>query len=366
MGICRCSFAATLLWTAYSALLPPGPLIVGYQNWEACNITQTLADADRGVNVVIWFAINLGSTSDGRPEVQKGPNSTCVADARAALRDRGKQVAHLISVGGWDAPHPNTSFSPKAWASAWHQWNEALPEPFDGLDWDLEGNDKASAPENTFTPDVMNLVLEMSILLKRLGYLLSLVPAQSYLDVTSSEFNLSLRNSYPDYHPEFHYHGMNCYAYFLAAAPADTFDIVTIQLYETWSRASQALHSGVDPSAYLQTWWAAVSSGWTVDFGNNPDLRIRGKYTVRVDSSQLVAGLSFGNEVGSSVVFLPDVAGRAYLATPQHNRPRGFGFWNIAEDYGYGPIWLNGTQRNISLSEGLNKYLHVGVWEDIV
>ena len=72
--------------------------------------------------------------------------------------------------------------------------------------------------------------------------LVSMVPAQSYLDESSSSFNPSLLNAYADWKPNFTYHGRNCYAYVLAAAPPSTFDLVTIQLYESWSRADQAFN----------------------------------------------------------------------------------------------------------------------------
>ena len=47
------------LLAAARAALPEGPVIVGYQNWGACDVNETLAAAASGVNVVAWFAINL-------------------------------------------------------------------------------------------------------------------------------------------------------------------------------------------------------------------------------------------------------------------------------------------------------------------
>ena len=75
---------------------------------------------------------------------------------------------------------------------------------------------------------------------KKAGYVVSMVAAQSYFDGSTSSFNPSLLNAYADWMPNFTYHGRNCYAYMLAAATPGTFDLVTVQLYESWSRADQA------------------------------------------------------------------------------------------------------------------------------
>ena len=53
----------------------------------------------------------------------------------------------------------------------------------------------------------------------------------------------------------------------VVAAPKGTFDFVTIQLYETWSRADQALIAlGLSGSDYLMCWPKAVVAVWVVDF----------------------------------------------------------------------------------------------------
>ena len=120
--------------------LPAGPIIAAWQNWGACNETQTLQAVERGVNVVFWFSTNLVN-DDGQPKI-KGPipDLDCVAKVRHKILAKNLPTAHLITVGGWDAPHPDTSFTGAEWFQAWHEWNQALPMPFDGFDWDLEGN----------------------------------------------------------------------------------------------------------------------------------------------------------------------------------------------------------------------------------
>jgi hypothetical protein len=103
--------------------LPAGPLIVGYGT-SACDERKMIAEAVSGVNVIIWFAITLGTdASTGKPAVRGGQNHTCVAAVAAELRRRGLPTSHMISVGGWDAPHPNTSFSGAEWWEVWEAWN---------------------------------------------------------------------------------------------------------------------------------------------------------------------------------------------------------------------------------------------------
>ena len=70
------------------------------------------------------------------------------------------------------------------------------------------------------------------------GRLVTLVPPQSYLDSSTSEFSLSVVNPARCWHPEFRYAGRSVYAALLAYAPPDTYDLVSLQLYESWSLAA--------------------------------------------------------------------------------------------------------------------------------
>ena len=105
-----------------------------------------VAEAEAGVNVVIWFAADLVATegpAGPRPEVRFGGNLTCIAEVSSPLlsylfcncttatvlagpvlywllllplqtaqklRQLQLPTTHLLSIGGWDAPHPNTTF----------------------------------------------------------------------------------------------------------------------------------------------------------------------------------------------------------------------------------------------------------------
>lgn len=121
--------------------LPEGNLIVGYANWNQCD--EKIMDAVvQGVNVVIWFSINLLVDEHGRPRVENGPDMKCVASMVKRIRDMGLECVHLISVGGWNSPHPDTTNSAEVVFQAWHEWNTVtIADPtqgffgFDGFDW---------------------------------------------------------------------------------------------------------------------------------------------------------------------------------------------------------------------------------------
>ena len=164
-------------------------------------------------------------------------------------------------------------------------------------------------------------------------------------------YDLSLKHAYPDFHPDFPYHGMNVYAYLLDAAASDTFAFVSVQLYESYSRAGAALAAGADPAGYLQTWAAAAIDGWTVSFPG-------GARNVSVDASKLVVGLSRGSgepSLGKSPFFWPSSCQEAYAAAPVSERPRGYAFWNIPSEGGT----VNGTNATLAFAPTLNAFLGV-------
>merc|ERR1711907_260401 len=77
--------------------LPSGNLIVGYAFCGSEEQKQKMiAEAMKGVNVLIWFASSLVSVNDA-PHVRSGPTHTCVAEAAKELRDRGLNTTHMIS-----------------------------------------------------------------------------------------------------------------------------------------------------------------------------------------------------------------------------------------------------------------------------
>lgn len=162
----------------------PSKIIVGYANWNQCDESLVQAVKD-GVNVLIWFSVNLGiSATTGKPEIQGGPNIDCVASIVKTIRELSLETIHLISIGGWDSPHPDTSNSVKDVYNAWNEWNTvtiARPEKgfygFSGFDWDIEGNDNPDSPYNTFTVECLDLMGQLSQMAKTNGYIVSMAPA---------------------------------------------------------------------------------------------------------------------------------------------------------------------------------------------
>ena len=354
--------------------LPRGPLIAGYA--PACDANVTRA-VESGVNVLYWFAASLlyNSTTGSAYVSYGGPSLDCIAATAASLRKRGLEVAHFLSVGGWDAPHVETATSAAELHAVWRAWNrDVVARPgfagFDGVDWDLEGNDLPSSPFNFFTAQVLDMVGVFSQLEKEAGYLVSMVPPESYLDPTTAAFDQSLLHDYPDgWQPKFLYHGRNAYAYLLsrygeARAPGGgrrvpTFDVVLIQLYESYSHLSfnvtQLQQSAAD---YLDAWVRTVVAGWRVDFGSDANVSWPSA-DVRVPAERLLVGFAngwAGAAGGKNALVLPSEVGAAHERLRRDGlAPRGYFFWCIATE---GQVPAGHTQP-LYFAAGLNEFLHV-------
>ena len=90
-------------------------------------------------------------------------------------------------------------------------------------------------------------------MLQHEGYAVSMAPPESYLDVSTSNFSRFVNLTYPNdaWHQDFSYHGRNVYAYLLKKWP-DAFDIISVQLYESWSHADYNITVlGTPASDYL-------------------------------------------------------------------------------------------------------------------
>lgn len=339
------------------AKLPPS-LLVGYGSWGECDSKMTSAASD-GVNVLIWFALNLVASSDGlSPAFVGGPDLSCVAAAKADLAARGVETTHLVSIGGWDAPHLVTDFSAEEVYEAWLAYN--VDGLFDGLDWDLEGNDDVQSANNVFTVPCLELMGDFSTLLHGAGFVVSMAPPESYLDVTTPDFSRYVNLTYPEYpdwHADFSYHGRNVYAYLLYKWP-EAFDFISVQLYESYAHADYNVSVAAQPAAdYLVDYVRSFSppgaergAGFTVDFGQDPSLGQVGLGFVPVPLEKLVIGIGNGWVDGvKQVNITADEAGEAWDRLGQEGRKfRGYMFWDIADE------GLNG----VYLTKGLNKYMH--------
>jgi hypothetical protein len=346
---------------------PPGKLIVGYASWAECD-DKVLQAARSGVNVIVWFAINLAISNASVPAISGGPSLSCVRDVRAALEREGLETFHMISIGGWNAPHPpDRAFSVDAWWHAFTSWNQRPmgkdgggARLFDGIDWDLEGSDAAEAQgdghvsANTLSVPCLELIGELSIRASRDGLLVSLAPPQSYLSSATGEFNRTALQPPLGNWPRppgsaFRYAGRNSYAYLLARYGAHTFDWVFVQLYESYSLAHAQLLAGSSLTDVLVELLGGYSAGWKVQFASDPAVGIDDSQVQLEPSVSVVVGLANGwadaserrsraspwarAAVGGQALFLcPAQIRRAYAAIPHKIRPRGFGFWSIADE----------------------------------
>jgi chitinase len=287
----------------------------------------------------------------------------------------------MIAVGGWNSPHPSTSNSAEEVYLNWKKWNtETIVRPdlgfygFDGIDWDLEGNDDLSNPNNVFTMKCLDLIGKFSQMAKIDGFLVSVAPCESYIDPTQLNFDRYVNHTYPEWDilvPNFYYHGHNTYTYILdkygranpsstaadatALSEVDTFDWISMQLYEGYSHAEYnitILNQSV--TDYLSKYVQRLTSGWTItpadhnfdiaadplhQIGNNnimTDINASQSYFMKVPLDKLVIGLGNGwtaNPLGKFLFLSRDDIHSAYMELSRLNiLPKGFMYWDIADE----------------------------------
>jgi hypothetical protein len=209
---------------------------------------------------------------------------------------------------------------------------------------------------------------EVSQLAKAAGYIVSLVPPQSYLDYDTRNFDQSVLHA-PSWEPTFRYQGYNTYAPVLAkygttsvirngqleAVP--TWDFISIQLYETYSRANNEINNLKVPVAtYLAELVQEMNSGWEVDFTNDPQIGLKTQ-NVSVPHSQLVIGFAnawAGPRPGKTLLVYPDEAQTAWEELVAKNmQPKGFMFWDIQDE------GKDVDGKPFYLSKGLNNFLKI-------
>lgn len=361
---------------------------MGYTS--VCDPAKIIHAVQTGVNVLFWFSIDLVD-DNGKPAivpsaVQPLPNISCIVNTANKLRQLNLPTTHMVTVGGWGAPDPVTTFTATEMWNAWKDWNtlsvaaEGLPGGFDGIDWDMEGANDPSAPSNYVSPEMLDLVGQMSQLAKIDGFIVSVVPPESYLDQTTSQFDGSLLHSYPEWESivDFNYHGHNCYAYLLAkygttivekdtanshgssGQTVQTFDIVSIQLYESYTHmdynvTAAPAESQQTPSEYLTLWVPKVLGGWMVDFSSAPEYGITSQ-NISVQKTALCIGIANGwADNIKNILIMPNEAEIAYNALAAMNQePRGFVFWAIDNE---GQVPPN-QDLPLFMASGLNKFLH--------
>ena len=354
----------------------PEKIILGYPTNNECD-QKVLSAVQNGVNVVVWFAVVIVYNETTQlPEIQSGPDYSCVGNMVVQIREMGLQTVHMVSIGGWGVAHPETFNTPQQVYKALDDWNmNTVANPaigfngFDGFDWDIEGVNELSSPYNTFTPACLELMGQVSQMAKQNGYLVSLVPPASYLDPTTSAFDRYLNHTYTqwvDIGVDFTYHGRNVYAYVLAkygqtpvsTGTVDTFDFITIQLYETYSLAAYYLDAKSESLLnYLTSFVTPLYNGWTVDFSSDPVLEFA-SVEVTVPASKLIIGLAnaWAATVNGVVLILPSNLGPAHEALAAKGmEPRGYAYWTIADE-GEQP---NSNGVPLYMANGLNDFLCV-------
>lgn len=202
------------------------------------------------------------------------------------------------------------------------------------------------------------LWLTISSFFRTDGYIVGMAPPQSYLDPSSFHFSRFLNHTYAGrkWHGDFSYAGRNVYAYLLAVY-GDAFDMVSVQLYESYSRAAYAIYElGMPASDYLESYvedLALRHEKFLVKFSQDPELGMEDA-SVRLPLSKLVIGLanSWAEDGDKTLYVDPSDIGRAYSRLKARGHTlRGFMFWTIDEEGSNGVYMadelnqaLNGTQ----------------------
>lgn len=168
----------------------PEKVIIGYGS-DCDAVREAIRD---GVNIVMWSFLDVtldgsvtGSDFYGRSGddvktyskrkshinvprvvVVSNLNLTAIRCFIEELSDTGfDYVLHFASIGGWNAAHLNEDIPAQAWYQA---FNDSVGDVFDGIDWDLEGNDEIHSKQNFFTMACLDKIGDISRLAKACTY----------------------------------------------------------------------------------------------------------------------------------------------------------------------------------------------------
>ena len=318
------------------------PLVIGYSHNPKGD--KVLEAIEHGVNVVCWSFLHLDT--DGQDPPSPIIRTDLDLSAIKSVRDaHGKDhVLHMAAIGGWNGPHPPPGFSGAQWAQTFDSFNEKNGYIFDGLDWDLEGHDDRAAPTSAFTLDTLDVMADMSKVLKEeYGYIVSMAPAESYLDVlaTDDQFSLDL-NLFPRWYEskdrqmikdhKFSQAGRQCYAYVIHRAGIDSFDWVSIQLYESFSRFvyETTIVAERDGENVVSAQMDAMRRRAVAGFdGIDIVLPNYGRVRIQVPPWKLVFGFANGWADGAKIV---KVERRALNRLFVRLKTAGLMFWTIEEE----------------------------------
>ena len=152
------------------------------------NVTKAIED---GVNVLIWGFHSFFADETTKLGLASDLNVEKFIAYKKSLQQMGHgNVLHLVSFGGWDGKHlPSgvTSDELHDMFQAYNTQQNTLENEtlFDGIDWDLEGNDNITSPLNEFTVECLDQMGELSHKVKEDGLIVSMVSlfAQDYFFV---------------------------------------------------------------------------------------------------------------------------------------------------------------------------------------
>ena len=287
------------------------PIIIGYaHNVKSGKAEQAIKD---GVNVIIWSFLHLNTENDTAQHMTGSIRTDLDLSAITTLRDKYDDIVHLAAFGGWNAPHPPTAFNGEQWCEVFMEFNKVNGYIFDGVDWDYEGHDDLNSPTATFNLETLDIMADFSTHAKeKYGMIVSMAPAESYLDATvealSDDAIFSLQLDLPPRawtssksasdedrrlieSAGFSHAGRQCYAYVLAKAGTHIFDWISIQLYEAYSTfAHDVVRRNIDPVDALVARIENLTKGYTVT-GMPPTLS-SSEYEVKIPLNQLVIGVA--------------------------------------------------------------------------
>jgi len=305
--------------------------------------------------VLIWSFMGIDRTgATGRLDFE------CIRKLIIDMDAEGyDDTVHLVSFGGWDGPHfdENTSeqnMSAKEW---FHVWKQAVGSIFHGLDFDFEGNDVLESPRNEFSLETLDMMGSICQFAKQNGYIVSMAPPQSYLDIDTPRFSRYVNLTDPDrhWHSDFNYFGANVYAHTLAKY-GDYVDLVQVQFYESYARAAmEILYHKISPERYLSLYnlhLVGKNESFFVDFESDPSVGLPSQ-DVALPLSKLVWG--FGNgwldtPNDKNIYFPPASIATAYNALKDLKiEPRGVMFWCVGQE---------GT-NGVYYAKALNRVLHI-------
>ena len=246
-------------------------------------------------------------------------------------------------MGGYGCPHINTDFTANEYFKEWLKFNKKISSTenyffgFDGIYWDIEGNNEIETIYNNFTYKELDIIDKFSQLLKKEGYIVSMTPRESYLDPSTNEFSLSLTNNnnseWGNIYDDISYQGRNIYSYLLAKYSVKTFDFISIQLFEDYSLSLFKFEKlNKTFGEILDDLVGKLSNGYEVDFSMDENSGL-GKKIIKINQNKIVIGLA--NAWASNLfLFLNEeniIEGYEYLK--EHKKIiKGLMFWNIASE----------------------------------